>query len=406
MKKNVIWNTAGSVFYSFCQWLITILVVHLGSYEYAGYLSLAMTTSSSFAAISLFSMRNFQVSDVKGEYSSDIYVGSRILTCVIAFICCSVSAFVGNSLYQVLCIDAFMLIRVAESLVDVLHGVNQKYNHYDYIGKSYILRALLTVVIFCIGLLLWNNLPLALFVIAAANLMVAFLFDWRLTWNLEHFTPRIWNSKVWNLLKVCFPIVIFSFLLSLENLIPKTFLQQQFGTEELGIYSSIASPTLVVQVFASVAFNPFLPYFSELYVNKKTDQLKKVLHKTYILLIAMCICVTIGAVLLGKIGLTILFGRQILEYYNLFMPIVWCTILTAIVWIFSAILIAFRQIKWLVVGMIVDFLGCICLVRPVVLQYEKNGVSIVQLMVLAVYIMFMVGVCEITLYKQKRCNEI
>ncbi len=406
MKKNVIWNTAGSVFYSFCQWLITILVVHLGSYEYAGYLSLAMTTSSSFAAISLFSMRNFQVSDVKGEYSSDIYVGSRILTCVIAFICCSVSAFVGNSLYQVLCIDAFMLIRVAESLVDVLHGVNQKYNHYDYIGKSYILRALLTVAIFCIGLLLWNNLPLALFVIAMVNLMVAFLFDWRLTWNLEHFTPRIWNNKVWNLLKVCFPIVIFSFLLSLENLIPKTFLQQQFGTEELGIYSSIASPTLVVQVFASVAFNPFLPYFSELYVNKKTDQLKKVLHKTYMLLIAMCICVTIGAVLLGKIGLTILFGRQILEYYNLFMPIVWCTILTAIVWIFSAILIAFRQIKLLVVGMIVDFLGCICIVRPVVLQYEKNGVSIVQLMVLAVYIMFMVGVCEITLYKQKRCNEI
>ena len=381
-------------------------MVHLGSYEYAGYLSLAMTTSSSFAAISLFSMRNFQVSDVKGEYSSDIYVGSRILTCVIAFICCSVSAFVGNSLYQVLCIDAFMLIRVAESLVDVLHGVNQKYNHYDYIGKSYILRALLTVAIFCIGLLLWNNLPLALFVIAMVNLMVAFLFDWRLTWNLEHFTPRIWNNKVWNLLKVCFPIVIFSFLLSLENLIPKTFLQQQFGTEELGIYSSIASPTLVVQVFASVAFNPFLPYFSELYVNKKTDQLEKVLHKTYILLIAMCICVTIGAVLLGKIGLTILFGRQILEYYNLFMPIVWCTILTAIVWIFSAILIAFRQIKGLVVGMIVDFLGCICLVRPVVLQYEKNGVSIVQLMVLAVYIMFMVGVCEITLYKQKRCNEI
>ena len=64
-KSNVIWNTVGSVFYSACQWIITIIVVHVATYETAGHLSLAMTMSSSFSAISLFSMRNYQVSDVK-----------------------------------------------------------------------------------------------------------------------------------------------------------------------------------------------------------------------------------------------------------------------------------------------------------------------------------------------------
>jgi hypothetical protein len=100
MKKNVIWNTAGTLVYCLCQWLITILVVHIDSYGAAGYLSIAMTTSSSFSAISLFSMRNYQVSDVKGEFSANEYVGSRVLTSIIALITCSISAFVGNGIYQ------------------------------------------------------------------------------------------------------------------------------------------------------------------------------------------------------------------------------------------------------------------------------------------------------------------
>lgn len=64
IKKNVIWNTCGSVFYSLCQWLLTAIVIRGASYEAGGVLSLAMTTSSSFSAISLFSMRNYQVSDL------------------------------------------------------------------------------------------------------------------------------------------------------------------------------------------------------------------------------------------------------------------------------------------------------------------------------------------------------
>ncbi len=125
MRKNVIWNTVGSIFYCACQWLITIIVVRVSTYEDAGYLSLAMTTSSSFSAISLFSMRNFQVSDIKNEYSSAIYTGSRILTSLLAFALCILVSVWGNSLYQILCIAAFMLVRVAEAIVDVMHGIDQ-----------------------------------------------------------------------------------------------------------------------------------------------------------------------------------------------------------------------------------------------------------------------------------------
>ncbi len=402
ISKNILWNTFGSVWYSACQWAITVIVYHIASYEAAGYLSLAMTTSSSFSAISLFSMRNFQVSDVRGEYSRDIYTGSRILTCVVALICCIVSSVFQNNAYQTLCITAFMVVRVAEAFVDVLHGEDQKHDRYDYIGKSYIIRGFLTVAIFVIGLKATGDLLTTLFIVAGTNLLAAILYDWLKTNGLARIKPILFSRQVLELLKKCAPIVAFAFLLSLHNLIPKNALQQVMGTEHLGIYSTIASPTLVVQVFASVAFNPFLPTFSEALAQKNYHRFLQLLRKTYLGFLVLCIVVTAGAFLLGRFGLTVLFGEQILEYYDLFLPIVWVTILTAIIWILSAVIVAMRQMKWLLTGIAGTFVLLLFLTHPCIEAFGKNGVSIVQLITYGIDIIFMVFVCELTIRKRKK----
>lgn len=405
MKKNILWNTFGSVFYSGCQWVITVIIVHMATFEDAGFLSLAMTTSSSFSAISLFSMRNYQVSDVNGKYQTKHYLGSRIVTCLIAFVTCAIYSGITNSWYQALCIDAFMLIRVAEATTDVLHGENQKFEKYDYIGKSYILRGIATIVFFVGGLAFSKDLLVSLFVIAIANLVIAFAYDAIHTGKLENIKPEVISSKVFNLLKECLPIVVFTFLLSLENLIPKQVLQQLNGTDELGIYSTIASPTLVVQVFASVAFNPFLPGMSKLYVDGDYKAFRKLLHKVFLAFVGMCVVVTLGAALLGKPGLWLLFGKDILKYYELFMPIVWCTILTAIIWIMSAIMVAMRKIGWMLVGMIIDFGLCLLVVNPFVTEFGKNGVSFTQILVYGIYILFMITVCEMTVFRKMKRED-
>lgn len=395
MKKNVIWNTFGSIFYSVCQWLITILVVHLVSYEAAGSLSLAMTTSSSFSAISLFSMRNYQVSDIKGEYSSHIYVGSRIITCFLALVCCFASSFfIGGEKGTVLCINGFMLIRVAEAMVDVLHGVDQKYMKYDFIGKSYILRGLATVITFCLVVKLTGNLELSVLLIAVSNLLLALFYDWRRTNSLEKIKPVLTDPKIKTLLKACFPIVVFAFLLSLENLMAKKVLEIQYGKDLLGIYSSMASPTLVVQVFASVVFNPFLPGLIKRYMDGELEKFNRQLNKTIGMLAVMSVVVTLGGMLLGRLGLTILFGKSILEYYELFLPIVWVTILTAWVWVLYAIVVGMRLIKELLIGIILDFALCAALAWPVLKFLEVNGTSIVQIIALCIYTLYLIFICK------------
>ena len=116
VKVNILWNTFGTI-------------LRIDSFEASGQLSLAMTTSSSFGAIAYFSMRNYQISDVDEKYKTMHYVGSRIVTCVVAFLLCTgYSLLLNFSWYQVCCVAFFMIVRVVEAAADVLHGINQKYD--------------------------------------------------------------------------------------------------------------------------------------------------------------------------------------------------------------------------------------------------------------------------------------
>lgn len=406
MKKNVVWNTFGSVFYCMCQWLITVLVVRLDSFEASGQLSLAMTTSSSFSAISLFSMRQFQISDVREEYLSKEYYGSRITTCFMAqFACMLYATFMVDTSNSYWCIVLFMLVRLAEAFVDVFHGINQKFNRYDIIGKSFLLRGILTLVSFTVGLILTHNLIITLTIMAVLNLLVAFAFDRIKTGKLEDITPVI-NKRVFQLILTCVPLVIFSFLLSLENLIPKNLLETMHGVEELGIYASIASPTLVVQVVASVIFTPFLPQFTKLYVEGELETFKRMFCKIMLAIGALSIVIIIGASLFGRFGLKLLFGDMILEYYYLFIPIVLCTILTAMIWIVSSIVIAMRQIKSLLIGIVLDFVLCVCIAGPIIERHNKNGVSIVQIISYTILFVYMVIICELSIVHIRRKRGI
>ena len=102
MKRNIFWNTFGTVFYGFCTWLITIIVVHIGSFTDAGYLSIAMSTASTWSAVALFAMRNYQITDVEHEYTDSQYVSSRVISCIAAYVILVFAAFMSGSVYQAL----------------------------------------------------------------------------------------------------------------------------------------------------------------------------------------------------------------------------------------------------------------------------------------------------------------
>ena len=106
MKKkstlaNIFYNSFGMIFYYGCQWLTTILVVRLSGFEDSGNYSLAMTFTAAFAILALFNTRQYQVSDVVGEYSDRTYIHSRYVAMAAAFLICFIGLFFNSyTLYQ------------------------------------------------------------------------------------------------------------------------------------------------------------------------------------------------------------------------------------------------------------------------------------------------------------------
>lgn len=393
--KDITWNTAGNLFYYFGQWIITVLVVWLSSYENAGYLSLAMSTSGTFSAIALFGVRNYQVSDVQGEYTTEEYVGSRIWTCFIAFLLCSLFSINIGSIYQMLCINAYMLIRVAEAFVDVLQGVEQIHSRYNYIGKSYIIRGILTVCVFVFGICATNNLAIVLYLIAISNLLFVILYDYKMVCRLERFEIEWKGKHKYSLLKKCLPIVVFSFLLNLVSLIPRIVLQQYVGVEEFGIYVSIASPVSIVQIASLALFTPFIPMLSRYYDSDSINQFRVMINKLYAAIFLSGMLIVTAMLLFGKVGLAILFGRDILQQYQLFMPLVCCAILIVIVWVGATLLTIIREIGYILKCIVVALVICMSSVTFFVKKYGENGASYIQIISLVICVVLMLVIFEI-----------
>lgn len=162
IQASVMWNSIGSIFYLGCQWLLTVLVVRIAGVDTAGTLSLAMSVCNIWYCISVYGMRNFQVSDTQNKYENGTYIFSRYLTSVAALVGCLIYILViGYDWEQRICILLYFLFKFSEALFDVYAGIFQKEWRLDYAGKSMLIRGVLSITVFT-GLLYVTNLVMAI----------------------------------------------------------------------------------------------------------------------------------------------------------------------------------------------------------------------------------------------------
>ena len=388
MKKDIAWNTFGNIFYGFCTWVITILVVRMGSFTDAGYLSLAMTTSSTYNAIALFAMRNYQITDSGHLYSDGEYVSSRIISCLAAYVFLAVAAVFSGSMYQAICIIAFMPVRLSEAYSDVFHGIDQMHDRYDLIGKSFTMRGIAVIVIFIAGMTVTGNLALTLGLISIATFAISILWDKRLTSKITTIEMRLKDSKILKLYLSCLPLMLFTFFMGMQMMYAKTVLSEVVGVTRQGIYASISNPTYAIQVMGAALFAPFLPVLAEYLKERDIQGFNRGVRKVTGILVVFSALVLVAASLLGRWVLGIFFGKEILDYYELFIPVVIVIIINTFVYWFQGVLVALRKNVLLAVGMIVDLMLFVILIRPAIEIFRMNGASYAQILSLGLYLLF------------------
>lgn len=379
LKKNVFWNTFGTVVYLAAQWLTTILIVRLtNNYEEAGVYSLAMSISNVFYMIAIYNVRNFQVSDINEEYKNQDYVFHRLSVMAIALVACIIFvAITYSDLYTMGVLILYMVYRLGESYVDVLHGIDQRLDRMDIVGKSYMIRGIIMLVTFCVSEILFGNILLTILIMAICSFVAIYFYDVRQTNKIALILFVIDFSKIKNIYIICFPLLVYGIALNMQASVPRIITEKLLGKELLGYYASVATPAVIVQSFASVIFAPFITTFTRYYQEKKAKEFINLALKMLIFCVGLGFVAYWGSFFLGDFVLDkILYrGNGIGPYCYLLDTTMICTSLVAIIWFIAILLTINRGNLILSISTIIGVISESILGYYLIDKYKLDGIN-------------------------------
>ncbi|MDH6367891.1 MULTISPECIES: hypothetical protein [unclassified Breznakia] len=380
LKQNMLWNSVGSFTYLLCQWALTFLVIKLSSdLDDSSNLTLAISITNIFFNIATFNIRPYLVSDSNKQIKDQQYIVFRCFTIVLGFVLCVIYSLIFSySGIQLACILLYMVYKLGEAAVDIMHAFEQRKNRMDIGGKSLFVRGILTIVSFTVGMIFFGSLIVGLLLIIFSNALFIALYDYRKVLkfaSIEGLKEYVTFANIKDMFTKFVPVTIASFLSTISSTIPRQILVIVVSAEALGIYGPVASPAIIIQVAASYVFNPFITRFASLYNDGKYNEFKSLVIKVSFILIALSICGIVCGGLLAEFGLRLLYNAEIASYSYLFVPILIYTSLTAFIWYLWNVLIVMRKLKSLLFVNLTAFIFLLIISYPMIQIFTMNGVT-------------------------------
>lgn len=391
LKNNFLWNTVGNLGYQGCIWLMSWVVLLLSGPEDNGILAVAMAQSNMFFTVAIYGMRAFQSSDLEGKYTDRVYVGSRFLTTGIAFLCCCGAVLVwGYGPETALPVLFYMLFRISEAFMDVLHGIDQRVMRMDIVGKSFLARGILSLAVFTGCLLCGLSLTGSILLMAAASFVLVVLYDVPRAKKLGDFTRSFSAKAMWTLLAECLPLVAYAFLNTAISNLPRVSLEDIHGKEAAGIFAAIAAPTLLVQMGATYLFTPLITGFATAYRDNDRRAFGRLLGRVTLAMLGIGVISVIGGFVLGDWGLQLLYGGNpdtitgVIREKALLVPVIVTAVMTAFALFFNMLLTIIRDFKGLVLANVAGLAVCVLLCQPLIQSYALQGANLVMLLAILV----------------------
>ena len=399
LKRNVLWNTAGSVFYQGCLWLMTVLVVRLSAdYQNSGMLAFAMSIGNIYNALGTYNMRTYQVSDVTGLYSASNYVGLRIVTVTLGMAICGVYAIVvAQSPATLWVILAFLLFKADEAFVNVLYGCDQVAMRLDYVGISQIFRGIIVVALFVVGMLVSESLVLTLLFVFIGCVAVTLLYDLPRSRTVTNdISPSISRSQCLALLRQCLPTVAGSVIGGLVVSTARQYFGIAYGEEALGIYASVATPCVIIQVLAQNLYTPMLGPIAGHHRSGDTDAARRDTIRLLLLVVGVALGISLVFSLVAEPLLTLIYGPSIVPYINV-LPLAMVVMTgVAAMALVSDLLIVFGHLRTTLLANGIALVVCMALVVPCTQAWYMNGLNIALIVAYVIAVMF--GVSRVLRY--------
>lgn len=375
VKKAFLWNMIGSTSYSVSSFLYLMVVTRICGVAPAGFFSLSYATAQLLLTVGRYGMRTYQATDLEQKYLFSEYGISRVLTCALMMlfgIIYSAWSFSG----EYIIISCFViLMKMVDAVEDVFHGNFQQTYHVEIMGKMLAARNIYSAVYFTGALLVTHSLAFTCTSTALTSLALCLVINYVFTVKYPGEavgparSPKLVN--VWELLKICTPLFVGTFLSLLLYNIPKYAMASVMTDEYQTYYSVLFMPSFVITLMCEFVFKPTITTIAELWWK---DDIRK--FSLYVLRI-IAIILTCGGViivaghLLGRTLLEIIYGVDLSPYKLHFIVLLIGGTVGAGVYMMYNILIAIRKGGCIIV---VYAITALLTIFPAKLMVQKWGI--------------------------------
>lgn len=386
-SADFFWNMCASIVYSFQSAILLFVVTRISGLFVAGIFSISYIVSQTFAVVGSYSMRNYQVSDMKNKYSYGTYIYSRIISTIVMFVTCMVYSLLEGYTGEKLVLIAILCVyRAVDGYEDVYHGEMQKRNRLDVASRIVTYRIVISSAIFAIGVLCTNNI-----IFSTALLTIsAVLLSWGMNAvaiSVMDMQQKPQKNQVWKLLLEVAPICIGAFLYSYLVNSPKYAIENILSDDMQTIFNIIFMPVFVINMLSSFVFKPYVARMGIYWNEKKQKEFIKLLLLQVGCVLGITAIVMLAGFILGIPVLEFIYGVDLKQYKLLFMMLLAFGGITALDAFALIVLTVMRLQNVVLVSYIVSLIVDVIFMNSLVIQYHMMGAGLVYGMSMVVILL-------------------
>lgn len=377
LKKNLSWNTIGMILYNLAIWVFSVLILRITGASESGYYAIASSLGNTFYAISLWGMRSFIVSDQKNRYTYREYVITRIVAVILSIVIMLVTAIVSSySLEIVRVLIAYSMFKFAEALIELCDCLAQQKMVMDINAKSMVIRGVLYIILFYLSLVITKESYIAFSVITICSLLILYFYNYKNLCKFISFHETAKKENITDILKKCFPIMAFELLAAAIVAIPRLLYEKIGSYEDLGIYVSIYTMVVFLQLVINILIYTFAPYMAKAYQEKEMKEFKKYILFVVLGAVGLGLLAEILVYLIGEPVMTIIFGAVAgHKYHYLYLGIV-SGVTLALTWLISQIFVILGKNNSQLVSAVISVIVCIIVSLVYIDGKDCNRMSI------------------------------
>lgn len=374
--SNLSYTTIGMILYNIALWLLSFLILRILGKVDSGYYGVAMTIGATLYSIALWGLRSFIVSDKDYGFTYADYTVVRLVTIFISIISMFLYIFISKfDTYQNWVIILYSFFKFNEAMIELIDCFNQKELQMDINAKSMIIRSILLFIGFLVSIVISKSLIIGLIVINIVTLLVLIFYNFKKFKNTFGFKFEYRIKNVFNVLVITMPIMGFEMLSALTTSIPRIRFSKIGDIGQLGIYLSIYTIIVFLQLVIQIVIVSFAPYMAKDYnLNRITSFLKK-LFTMFFLAIILGIIAEILVYFLGEFVIGLLYGSDIAPYYTYMYWAIVSGVTLGITWIFSQLFVILKKNKEQLICSIISVIVCYILSRYMVVPTDLNSIS-------------------------------